>query len=103
MIMPYSMFTILATGHNARAKQQSNNSRTSEAADDDLYVESARYVVNPGPDIVVADEADTIRNKHSNVANLMKSIRTKRRIALTGSPLQNNLREYLMNYLLKNQ
>lgn len=45
-------------------------------------------------DIVVADEAHMIRNPNSKTTKAMAELKTKRRIALTGSPLQNNLMEY---------
>lgn len=47
-----------------------------------------------GPNIVVADEAHKFRNPASQVAKAVKQIRTRSRIALTGSPLANNLRDY---------
>lgn len=45
-------------------------------------------------DVVVADEAHMIRNPNSKTTKAMAELKTKRRIALTGSPLQNNLMEY---------
>lgn len=51
------------------------------------------YLLSPGPDIVVIDEAHTVRNSSSRLYNILKEIRTRRRVSLTGSPVQNNLRE----------
>ncbi|CAE7668541.1 XNP, partial [Symbiodinium microadriaticum] len=45
------------------------------------------------PDIVVLDEAHYLKQTSSQIFSVIDSIRTKRRIALTGSPMQNNLRE----------
>jgi hypothetical protein len=51
------------------------------------------FLISPGPDIVVLDEAHTVKNSSSRLFNTLKDLRTQRRISLTGSPLQNNLRE----------
>ena len=46
------------------------------------------------PAIVVADEAHALKNAGSGINRAMSRIETKSRIALTGSPLMNNLEEY---------
>ncbi|XP_042422292.1 protein CHROMATIN REMODELING 20-like isoform X1 [Zingiber officinale] len=46
------------------------------------------------PDILVCDEAHMIKNTKADITQALKSVKTQRRIALTGSPLQNNLMEY---------
>ena len=46
------------------------------------------------PSIVVADEAHTIKNESSTFYKAVSRFKTRSRIALTGSPLSNNLEEY---------
>lgn len=47
-----------------------------------------------GADVVVTDEAHELRNPKSGMAAAMSRFATKKRIALTGYPLQNKLEEY---------
>ncbi|XP_060186744.1 protein CHROMATIN REMODELING 20 isoform X2 [Lycium barbarum] len=51
-------------------------------------------VLQDGPDILVCDEAHIIKNTRADVTQALKQVKSQRRIALTGSPLQNNLMEY---------
>ena len=46
------------------------------------------------PNIVVADEAHEFKNLNSKISQAINKIECKSRIALTGSPLSNNLSEY---------
>ncbi|KAK8487918.1 hypothetical protein V6N11_014375 [Hibiscus sabdariffa] len=52
------------------------------------------YALQDGPDILVCDEAHTIKNTRADTTQALKQVKCQRRIALTGSPLQNNLMEY---------
>ncbi|OJD24074.1 hypothetical protein ACJ73_04571 [Blastomyces percursus] len=47
-----------------------------------------------GPRIIVADEAHKLKNRNAGVAEACREFVSKSRIALTGSPLANNLSEY---------
>lgn len=47
----------------------------------------------PGPDFVVCDEGHILRKEGSYISKALSALRTKRRVVLTGTPLQNNLVE----------
>ncbi|KAF5735221.1 protein CHROMATIN REMODELING 20 isoform X4 [Tripterygium wilfordii] len=61
----------------------------------DLHVaREISYALQDGPDILVCDEAHIIKNTRADITQALKQVKCQRRIALTGSPLQNNLMEY---------
>jgi hypothetical protein len=79
-IMGYEMYRRLANGFGLKSKK--------------IKAQAYKCLVDPGPDIIVADEGHILKNAQTALAKCLSKIRTSRRIVLTGTPLQNNLIEY---------
>ncbi|PAV72077.1 hypothetical protein WR25_20771 isoform C [Diploscapter pachys] len=101
MIIGYEMFRMLCEDEStAKPKRPGavpkKPKKLSKAKKLQLkYLEDfQKYLLDPGPDIVICDEAHRLKNSKSALSKVMNKIRTKRRLCLTGTPLQNNLMEY---------
>lgn len=81
LILSYNMFT-----------QMLNKKR--KMFDDDEKAATMCSLLTGTPRIVIADEAHHFKNANTDVGRAVRQLRTKVRIALTGSPLANNLLEY---------
>lgn len=46
-----------------------------------------------GPDLIVCDEGHLIKNEKAIRSQALNRVKTRRRIMLTGTPIQNNLKE----------
>ncbi|XP_018566294.1 transcriptional regulator ATRX homolog isoform X2 [Anoplophora glabripennis] len=81
LIIGYTMFRNLSNPDNKRLSKKMRN----------VFNEG---LVDPGPDLVVCDEGHLLKNEKTHLNIAMNRIKTLRRIVLTGTPLQNNLKEY---------
>ncbi|KAL8965481.1 MAG: hypothetical protein Q9183_003830 [Haloplaca sp. 2 TL-2023] len=61
--------------------------------DEDVHAETKDVLLN-GPNIVVCDEAHAAKSQSSQLNKILAQFKSTSRIALTGSPLCNNLSEY---------
>ena len=81
MILGYDMYRNLTNEKNKRFKPR-------------LREMFQKCLVDPGPDLVVCDEGHLLKNEATATSKAMNRVRTRRRVVLTGTPLQNNLVEY---------
>ncbi|KAM0459478.1 hypothetical protein ACHAPV_005666 [Trichoderma viride] len=56
--------------------------------------DNMKQILTNKANIVICDEAHTMKNPDSQLHQVCQNFLTKRRIALTGSPLSNNIKEY---------
>ena len=87
LILGYSIFRDLVKN------RESGRSSFARNLDDEQHQMLTRAILDT-PNIVIADEAHTAKSMNSVTRQLICQFRTGSRIALTGSPLSNNLREY---------
>ncbi|KAI9924460.1 hypothetical protein MW887_007087 [Aspergillus wentii] len=85
LIMSYDIFRALILNKATKTR--------GKALDEDDHKRVKEWLLD-GPNIVVADEAHKMKNLRTGISQAASQFRTKSRIALTGSPLANNLEDY---------
>ena len=78
LVMGFEMFCRLVSPENAGPR---------------LGHKLRKYLLRPGPDVLVVDEAHSLSNRKTQRATKINRVATRRRVLLTGTPLQNTLSE----------
>lgn len=84
---------VLIVGYDIfRSWVQNNTASKSKPLSDDEHQRTKKCLLN-GPNIIVADEAHEMKNQRSQISSATSEFRSKSRIALTGTPLSNELND----------
>ncbi|KAM7402161.1 hypothetical protein PAMP_017426 [Pampus punctatissimus] len=103
LLMGYEMYRLLSmkksfvTGKKRKSKKPAGPiiiDLDEEDKQQELMKGIEKAIARPGPDVVICDEGHRIKNYHASTSQALKNIRSRRRVVLTGYPLQNNLIEY---------
>lgn len=81
LVMGYDMFRNLVSETGGRQRKK-------------IKEQIQKCLIDPGPDMVVCDEGHLLKNEKTSLSKAVNRLKTLRRIVLTGTPLQNNLKEY---------
>lgn len=90
LLIGYEAFRTLV--NKASNKKQHQNLLPRQLEEIGKIVEET--LLSPGADLIICDEGHIIKNKKSAINGAISRVRTRRRIILTGTPIQNNLKEY---------
>ena len=86
LVMGYEMFRALIENKTVKGREAS-------LLTEEEHVQIQKHLLE-GPNIVIADEAHKMKNATTGITISASKFRSKSRIALTGSPLANNVEEY---------
>ncbi|XP_020799544.1 transcriptional regulator ATRX-like isoform X2 [Drosophila serrata] len=89
LLLGYEAFRALVFYHSYKYKGSGTTSKSENIRD-----KVKKYLLQPGADIVVCDEGHIIKNSKSAISLAVAKIKTPKRIILTGTPIQNNLKEW---------
>lgn len=90
-LINYESFRVLAhwSGSHKRSKILINEEDVKR-----YKQQISKFLLDPGPNLVVCDEGHIIKNQKGATNRAITKVKTKRRIILTGTPVQNALHEY---------
>lgn len=89
LLIGYEAFRSLVFYREAKKRTE----KMGRASLEELASTLEEMLLRPGADIVICDEGHNIKNRKSAISRAVSEIRTRRRIILTGTPIQNNLKE----------
>ncbi|KGO78123.1 Helicase, C-terminal [Penicillium italicum] len=84
LILSYNIFRKLV-----KDKAENNEDEAQKSVNENVK----NWVLN-SPTLVVVDEAQNLRNHESQITEAASRLRTRKRIALTGTPISNGLEDY---------
>ncbi|CAG8886617.1 unnamed protein product [Penicillium nalgiovense] len=84
---------LILSYHIFRSMTKDNVERNEDQGQQSVSENVKSWVLN-SPTLVVVDEAQNLRNHGSQIAEAASSLRTRKRIALTGTPISNGLEDY---------
>jgi SNF2 family DNA or RNA helicase len=104
LIITHDMFSMLVTNSKRGPRAKSQRSLSASGAQLEKLETAAQQAQQPegptvagmlrdGPSVVVVDEAHVVKTDTALRSRALVSLKTRRRLALTGYPLQNNLSE----------
>lgn len=97
MIIGYEMYRNLSSHKFIKNNKKLKEKFTKFLVDPGLlrYFQKSMLIGHlfSGPDLVICDEGHLLKNCRSGISIAMNQVRTRRRVVLTGTPLQNNLIE----------
>ncbi|XP_017854355.2 transcriptional regulator ATRX [Drosophila busckii] len=96
LLVGYEAFRSLVFYHSYKNRGNLNPSKLESIRD-----KVNKFLLQPGADLVVCDEGHIIKNSKSAISLAVAKIKTPKRIILTGTPIQNNLKEYysMVNFI----
>nr|XP_004226079.2 helicase ARIP4 [Ciona intestinalis] len=102
LLLGYEMYRLLTSRKprkkKAKKPSKSKSSMVIDVEEEDrlssLSAGMQDSLLQPGPDLIICDEGHRIKNSHASISQMLKNVKTRRRVVLTGYPLQNNLIEY---------
>lgn len=80
MILGYDMFRNLSNQTTGRIRKKVRESLQTS-------------LIDPGPELIICDEGHLLKNEKTSLSKAVNRIKTLRRIVLTGTPIQNNMKE----------